>query len=297
MIGVFSSIRRTPYQSMAGFLVLFFAIFLSTALLISVSFLEGLLNYVETRPQVTVYFQRSSSEDEVNKLRDALMKSDKILSVKYISKDEAFKIYKELNKNKPLLLEMVSANILPASLEIHAKKLEFLPQIVEFSKKQDGVDEVRFSQDNSERLKNLTTIVRKIALFLFMYLIVMSVVVLSTTTLFKIAMKKDEIELLRLLGASNFYIRKPYIKETLTLSLLASICSFGVTLIALYALKPSIEVYLESIPALTLPLNGMTLTVWPININYLGLAFVLTSFFSILVAITGSYIATQRYLK
>ncbi len=282
---------------MAAFLVLFFAIFLSTTLLIAVSFLEGLLNYVETRPQVTVYFQRNSTEEDVSRLRDALSKSEKVLSVKYISKDEAFNIYKELNKNKPLLLEMVSANILPASLEIHAKKLEYLPQIVEFSKKQDGVDEVRFSQDNSERLKNLTMIVRKTSILLFAYLILMSIVVLSTTTLFKIAMKKDEIELLRLLGASNFYIRKPYLKESLILSFFASLCSFAVIIGALYTLRPALGAYLEDIPSLVLPLEQISLTVWPINMMYLGAAFAITSFFSILIAITASYIATQRYLK
>jgi len=54
---IFTSLRRTPYQSLAGFLVLFFTLFLSLVLLISLSFVNGFLSYIETRPQVTVYFQ------------------------------------------------------------------------------------------------------------------------------------------------------------------------------------------------------------------------------------------------
>ena len=297
MINVFQSIRRTPYQSLAAFLVLFFAIFLSTVLFISLSFLHGLLNYVETRPQVTIYFQRNSTEAEVFKLRDALKESDKVLSVEYISKEDAFNIYKELNKNKPLLLEMVSANILPASLEIHAKKLEYMPQIVEFAKKQDGVDEVRFAQDTSERLKDLTEVVRKTALVLFAYLIVMSVIVLSTTMLFKIAMKKDEIELLRLLGASRFYIRRPYFNESFVLGLSASIGSFLAVVGVLYYMRPSLASYLENIPSLIIPVQEMSVTVWPLNASFLAIAFVASSVFSICIAFIASFIATQKYLK
>src|SRR3990170_7478707 len=98
---ILTSIRRTPYQSLAAFLILFFTLFLSTALFISLSFLYGLLGFVETKPQVTVYLQTNTSENAIFKVRDKLMNSGKILSIKYISKEEAYKIYQELNKDNP----------------------------------------------------------------------------------------------------------------------------------------------------------------------------------------------------
>src|SRR3989344_1029773 len=123
---ILTSIRRTPYQSFAAFLILFFTLFLSTIMFISLSFLYGLLGYVETRPQVTVYFQTKTPQNEIFNIRDKLMNSDKVESIKYISKADAYKIYKELNKDNPLLLEMVTSDNLPASLEIFAKKPTFL---------------------------------------------------------------------------------------------------------------------------------------------------------------------------
>lgn len=297
MISTFQSIRRTPYQSLAAFLVLFFAIFLSTVLFISVSFLSGLLNYVETRPQATVYFQRNSTEAEIFKLRDSLTESDKVLSVDYVSKEDAFAIYQELNKDKPLLLEMVSANILPASLEIHATKLEYLPQIVEFAREQAGVEEVRFAEDTSDRLQELTNALRRVSSVLFIYLSAMSIVVLATTTLFKIAMKKDEIELLRLLGATKFYIRKPYLKESLMLGLTASATSFFTAAGILFALQGLITSYLANTPAIGISIMNMSITVWPMNPVFLGLAFGVSSLFSLIIAFVASYIATQKYLK
>src|SRR3989338_2378786 len=104
------SIRRSPYQSLASFLVLFFAIFLSIGIFISLTLLNGLLTYAETKPQVIVYFQKKATEAEIFKVRDDLTNSGKVSTVKYVSKEQAFDIYKELNKDKPLLLEMISSN-------------------------------------------------------------------------------------------------------------------------------------------------------------------------------------------
>ena len=70
MRNILISLRRTPYQTLSAFLVLFLSLFLSIALFISLSFLYGILGYIETRPQVTVYFQTKTSETDIFKVRD-----------------------------------------------------------------------------------------------------------------------------------------------------------------------------------------------------------------------------------
>ena len=294
---VLTSIRRTPYQSLAAFLILFFTLFLSTIMLLSLSFLYGLLGYVETKPQVTVYFQTSTHEGEIFKIRDKLMNSGKVMSLKYISKEEAFKIYKQLNKDNPLLLEMVSADILPASLEIFAKKPVFLPELADFLKKEAGVDEVNFQKDILDRLLTLTDILRKTTIIFFSFLIFLAILVLTTTTLFKIALKKDEIELLRLLGASNFYIKKPFLLEAVLFGLTASVGSFVIILSVLLYFKPFFESYLKDISQLTLSIFVSKLTVWPLNLTFLSIAFLLSLLFGVGIAIFATLLATQKYLK
>ncbi len=294
---ILTSIRRTPYQSLSAFLVLFFSLFLTGALFVALSFLYGILGYIETRPQVTVYFQTKTPESDIFKIRDELNQSGKTLSIKYISKEEAFQIYKDLNKDNPLLLEMVSADILPPSLEIFAKKPVFLPEIAEFLKKQSGVDEVQFQKDIVDRLLALTSVLRKITLVFFSFLILMSIAVLTTTTMFKIALKKDEIELLRLLGATNFYIRKPFLFESVFLGFVASVSSFLILLGLLLYLNPFLGSYLRGISTLSLNLNLYQLTVWPLNPSFLGITFALSSLFGMGIAAIASVLATQKYLK
>jgi cell division transport system permease protein len=292
-----TSIRRTPYQSLAAFLVLFFTLFVSAFLFIGLSFLYGLLGYVESRPQVTVYFQTKTLPEDISKIREQLINSGKVMDVKYISKEDAFNIYKQLNKDNPLLLEMVSADILPPSLEIYAKKPVYLSQIAEFLKKQPGVDEVNFQKDIVDRLLTLTDILRKSTIAFFLFLLFMSTIVLTTTTLFKVALKKDEIELMRLLGATNFYIKKPFIFEGIFFGLSASIVSFLILGGALLYFNPFLKSYLNGIPSLNLGLPYYQLQVWPMNPIFLITSFTLSTLFGVGIAIIASLLATQKFLK
>lgn len=293
---ILKSIKRAPYQSLSSFLVLFFTLFLSLILFISLSFFSGLLNYLETQPQVTVYFKPKTPEDYIFKIKDELNQSGKVLSIRYISQSEAYNIYKNLNKDNPLLLEMVSSDILPASLEVYAKKPIFLPEIAEYLKKQSDIDEVQFQKDIVDKLLNITNILRKTAFVFFSYLILMSIVVLTSTTLFKIALKKEEIELLRLLGASNSYIRQPFIKEALFMGFIASTSAFLIIISVLLYFNPFLKNYLL-IPNLVLEFYFVKLTVWPFNITFLTIMYLLSLFFGCSIAIASSYLATNKYLK
>src|SRR3989338_6751349 len=228
MNDVFTSIKRTPYQSLASFLILFFTLFMTIFFFTLISFLHGVLTYIEAKPQVTVYFKTDVEEEEITKIKETVMSSDKASEVKYVSKSEALALYRSLNKDNPLLLEMVSADILPASLEIYAKKPAYLQEIASFLKKQKGVDEVSYQKNVVDQLLALTDILRKLSLAVFLLLIFISIIVLMTVTAFKIALRKDEFELLRYLGASHWYIQKPFLKEGIFFGFVSATGAFAV---------------------------------------------------------------------
>jgi cell division transport system permease protein len=295
---LFQSIKRTPYQSLASFFILFFTLFLALFFFNLTAFFYGILSYVEAKPQVTVYFQTQIPENDIFKARDAIIKSAKASAVKYISKKEALKIYQELNKNNPLLLEMVSADILPASLEINAKKLEYLSEIAEFLKKNPGVDEVVFQKNIVDRLLIVTNILRKTSAFIFIFLMFVSFMVLMTTTAFKIALKKDEIELQRLLGASIFYVRKPFLAEGLFFGFLGGTFAWFVLSIIFYYLQPFLNSYLYGVPQLSFyQLSQYNLYIWPPSLQYFGFIYLLTVFFGMLIGFIGNYLSTSKYIK
>ena len=86
MNDIFNSLRRTPYQTFAAISILFFTLLMSGLIFISLSFIQGLLGYVETRPRIIVYFQIKAEEKEITAIRDELEKSGKTKEVTYVSK-------------------------------------------------------------------------------------------------------------------------------------------------------------------------------------------------------------------
>lgn len=291
------SIRRAPYQSFAAFLMLFMSLLMATALLFSIGSLYGLLSYVETRPQVTVYFQNTASESEIGKIKQELIDSGKTLSVKYVSQTEAFKTYKELNKDNPLLLEMVTADILPASLEINAKKPVYLPQIAEFLQKKAGVNEVVFQKIIIDRLVQLTALIKTISLTFFIFLTITTMIILFTITHFKVALKKDEIELLRLLGASNNFIRWPFFQESIVFAFFSATSAFLFFIGLLFYFSPFINSYLRGIDSLTINFDWAQLTVWPINLTWLAYIYFGILLFGCFTYLTASFFATKKFIK
>ena len=297
MSRLLKSIRRAPYQSFAAFLMLFMSLLMATALLFSIGSLYGLLGYVETRPQVTVYFQSNASESEIGKIRQELIDSGKTLSVKYVSQTDAFKTYKELNKDNPLLLEMVTADILPSSLEINAKKPVYLPQIAEFLQKKAGVNEVVFQKIIIDRLVQLTALIKTISLTFFIFLTITTMIILFTITHFKVALRKDEIELLRLLGASNNFIRWPFFQESLIFAFFSATSAFLFFIGLFFYFSPFINGYLRGIDRLTINFDWAQLTVWPINTTWLACIYFGILLFGCFTYLTASFFATKKFIK
>lgn len=298
MRDIIATAKRTPYQSLASLLILFFTLFLSLFFFNITSFFYSILDYVETRPQVTVYFSTKTQEPDIVKIKQAIEESGKASKITYISQEQAFKIYKDLNRDNPLLLEMVSADILPASLEIYAAKPEFLSEIATFLQKQPAVDEVGFQKDIVDKLLALTKILRRVSLALFAFLLVTSVVVLITTTAFKIALKKDEIELLQLLGASTFYVRQPFLKEGIVFGLLSASIAYLVFMIIFISMSGFLTGYLSELPRMAFyGLSNLGLYVWPPSWQYALLSYLLIAFFGMGIGFVGTYAATSKYIK
>lgn len=295
---IFVSIKRTPYQSLAAFLVLFFTLFMSLFFFQLISFFNGILSHLETKPQVTVYFKINTEEKDIFKIKEAVTKSGKSLSVKYISSKDALSIYRSLNRDNPLLLEMVSADILPASLEIYAKKPIYLSEIAEFLKKQSGVDEVSFPKNVVNQLLTLTNILRKLSLAVFLLLIIISIIVLMTVTAFKIALRKDEFELLRFLGASRWHIQKSFLSEGIFFGFASASAAWSVFYGVLFVFKPILQSYLVGIPKLSFyNFASYDLYVFPPSAGFIILTYFLSLAFGIIIGLMGNWLSTSKYIK
>ena len=119
-----------------------------------------------------------------------------------------------------------------------------------------------------------------------------------TTTAFKIAVKKDEIELMQLLGASNNYIRKPFLIEGIVFGFIASSIAFLVFFGILFYIQPYMTNYLQGIPSLPFLSFGKSgLIVWPPTVAYITANYIGIALFGSVIGLIGNFIATSKYIK
>src|SRR5437868_2805823 len=123
------NVRRSPYQAFAAVLIMTLT-FLVVSLFIFILFGSSkVINYFESKPQVTAFFKDDAKQADVDALQTNLKSNSSVASLRFVSKQDALKIYKEQNKNDPLLLDLVTADILPGSLEISTYKIEDLSNV------------------------------------------------------------------------------------------------------------------------------------------------------------------------
>ena len=294
MLDTWKHIRRSPYQSLAATVTLFLTMFLAGLFFLATMGSTMILRYFESKPQITVFFTDKATIADANTLKATLQSTGKIASMKYVSKDDALAIYRQQNKNDPLLLEMVTADILPASLEVSASDPNYLRDLEPIIKKASGVEEVVFQKDVVDALLRWTNAIRWVGGILVGIFSVNAILIVTTVIGMKIALKKEEIDILKLVGASPWYIRFPFILEGGFYGLVGAFVSWVIILGLLVWQQPTISGFLGMIPVVHLIFN--TISSWTFVGAAGGLLALLIIAGSVLGSV-GSMVALGRYLK
>jgi cell division transport system permease protein len=279
------NIRRSPYQALAAILImtLTFLVFSFFTFILAGS--SEIVNYFESKPQVTAFFKNEAKQSDINELENKLSKTGKTSSIKFVSKEDALKIYREQNKNDPLLLDLVTAEVLPSSFEISAQKIEDLSSISDMLKKSPVISDVVYQKDVVSALTSWTGAIRKIGVVLVVLLSLVSIFIMVTIIGIKISQRKEDIEIMRLIGASNWYIRLPFIAEGVVYGLIGAVVGWIIATVTLLYATPFLESFLRGIPVLPVPYISL--------LSLLGIELL----FAVFLGIVSSFLAVFRYLK
>ena len=278
-------IRRNPYQALAAICIMFLT-FLSISVFAFIVFGSSVvIKYFESKPQVTAFFRDEAQQSEIDTLKQTLQQTGVVSDVRFVSKKEALQIYKNQNKSDPLLLDLVTEDILPASLEISTGKIEDLGTVSETLKSSPIVSEVVYQKDVVATLSRWTNAIRIIGIILIVVLALVSIFIMMTVIGFKVSQKRDEIEIMKLLSATNWYIRWPFVFEGIFYGVIGTFLGWVVASGMLLYSTPYMESFLKGIPLL--PVSPLFL------IELLAGEIVI----AILLGKLASLLAVLRYLK
>ncbi len=279
-------IRRSPFQSLTAIIVMLVSFFSLNSFLIISSGMSSVLNYFETKPEITIFLRDGLDRSTVENLQQELSNYPDIREIKFISKEKALSIYKEQNKNNPMLTEMVTASILPASFEISVSDPKILEQIaLNFSAKKDQIDEIIYQKDIIKSLLSWTEFIRKTGMIIVLSSTMITFLIIFIIIGMKITSRKNEINISRLLGASKFYVMKPFILEGLFYGFLGSLFGTLICFGLVYNFFQSINTFFNPIIFLSA------------NLIYYLYLLLFSLFLGSFIGLIASYIGVKRYIK
>jgi len=278
-------IRRSPYQAIAAALAMSLTFFVASIFIILIFGGQLVLLYLEQRPQVIAFFSDETKESRILEIAKEIETTGLSKEIKYVSKEEAYEIYRERFKDDPLLLESVTADFLPAHLEVSAQKVDDIKILTEGFRQREEVESIVAPEDVVGKLANVTRTVRAAGLIFVSVLIAISFLIIIMVVGMRIALRRDEISIMNLVGATRWYIAKPFFIEGALYGIIgASIATFLVYSLLLFY-SPQIQNFLG--PIQIFPIS-------PLFFLYLWLAQVTAA---ITVGVLGAAIALYRYLR
>lgn len=187
---------------------------------------KNIIRSAESSVGVSVFFEQGISQEAVQGIGDVIRQRPEVDHVEYVSAETAWEQFKEENfKDSPELVESFSEdNPLAdsASYEVYLKEIESQDSLVEYLETVEGVRDVKRSAEVAESLSSVGNLVGIASVVLILVLVLVSIFLIHSTIATGITVRKPEIALMRLMGASDYFIWSPFIVEGIVIGLIGS---------------------------------------------------------------------------
>lgn len=284
--------QRNGWVSLATIVVMILALLVFHFLIIFDVITGQIVTALNDKIDIAVYFKNDAKEDDILRLEGALADLSEVKKVEYISKAKALAIFKSRHENDAIIsqaLDELNDNPLLASLNIKAENPEYYAVIAEYLEGDNLVgivEKVTYNQNRGaiERLSSVVGTLQNFGLILTAFLAITAVLVTFNTIRLAIYSNREEIGIMRLVGASNKFIHGPYIVNGILYGLIAGVVSLVIAAPLIIWASPYVGVLMPELN-LTAYFTG----------NIVGL-FGYQLLFGIFLGTVSSVLAIRRYL-
>jgi cell division transport system permease protein len=295
----FVNFWRNSFVSLSSILVMTVTLFVLGSIIFIDATLDASLAQIRDKVDINVYFVTTASEEEIIVLKNRLEELPEVESIEYVSREMALERFRARHENDQLTLqalEELGENPLGASLNIKARETSQYEGIANFLQDEAAlstngedplIDNVNYFQ-NKAAIDQLTSIVDSAERFGFILTTILALAtILITFNTIRLAIytAREEIAVMRLVGASNAYIRGPFVFEGIMYGFLAGV----ITLVLFYPftiwLAPATENFFGNINILTYYINNF------------GFMFLIIIGSGVILGAISSYLAVRKYLR
>ncbi len=294
----FISFWRNGYVSLASVLVMIVTLSVAAAMIFVGALLHSTLDGIKDKVDVNVYFVTTTAEDQIVSLKNSIEAQPEVATVTYTSREGALDNFRKKHANDQLTLaalDELNDNPLGASLNIKAKDPSQYQSIASFvenkaaslSPESSIIDKINYSENKVaiDALNRIIDSSNKIGLILMAFFIFISILITFNTIRLAIYISRDEIAVMRLVGASNMFIRGPFV----TVGLMYGGVSAIITLLLLYPITFGLGPLTEKL--------GTGLNVFDYYISHLVEVSLIILGAGLLLGAISSFLAVKKYLK
>jgi cell division transport system permease protein len=285
----FGSLRRNYFMTIAALVTVFLSIVVLGGVLVFVFTTNALLQGVENKVEITVFLKTNPdpSADEIATMQSTITSwHDTVKGCTFVSKEDALQRVKDWFKDKPQVLENLTGNPLPASFEVSLIDPQSVNVVADRIKSQfePQIDEVKYGEEYTQKLFGFTNNARLFLLVFIVLLGIVAILLISNTIRLSIFARKREVEIMKLVGATNWFIRWPFVIEGVTVGFLGALAAAVVVLVLNHYLAGWVR---SAITFLTVPLDAVPFLLITVVLLAVG----------VVIGALGSAIGLRRFLK
>ncbi len=286
-----SSIWKNKMMSFASFCIILVSLLMVGLSVLSTININTIIRGIEDKNEVVVVIKDDANQTAIDELATQIQGIPNVKETVFHSKDEAWKAMKDsMTSDEQDLFQYADNNPLPNTFRVKIDDISKLKETVSGISLLNNIDSIKSPNDFADLLVNIRNVVTIVSSALVIALVIVSMVIISNTTRASVFSRRKEINIMKFVGAKNYFIRIPFFIEGMTIGIVASL---GALLVTRYAYEAFYNVLTSNI---TLRNAFGTSSLLPIDSIFwkVALAYV---FAGALIGSFGSIISTRKHLK
>lgn len=281
----FRSLFRNRFMAIASVLTVTLSMFILGVFLSAVLNINHMASYLENQVEMTVYLKDGLTTDQVMGIGKYLKAQPGMKEIKFTNKDQAMKDFRERMGDQQGLLDAINGNPLPASYQMSFQTPEQLKTAAEVVAKYQGVETVQYGKDIIEQLYKVAQVIRLSGIVLIIFLAGAELFIISNTIRLTVFARRREIQIMKYVGASNGFIRWPFLFEGMVIGFLGS----GFASLILWEGYKTVVSEMAAAGLIFIPM----IPLWP----FMGYTTLIILAAGIVIGVMGSAISLRKYMK
>ena len=231
----FVNIKRNKLFSLASIGTIAACVFLISVIMAIIINVNNMETYVEQKVGITIFFDKGISQEQIDTIGNKINGSSLVKNYKYTSAEEAWEEFKVNFKDQPELAEgFKDDNPLAnsASYKVFLKNIEDQPKFVKMMQETEGVRTVKYSSTTKSVLSNIGKMLGYASAALIIILLGVGIFLINNMVMIGISVRRNEIHIMKLIGATNWFVRAPFVLEGVVIGLVGSLIPLGIVRVA-----------------------------------------------------------------